>query len=106
MTGPTPFFGLSCWPGAQAGASVVEVAPDRSALSVYLDPISLVLNAPPFPGGDRVMARFLRQVARSANALADQLDAKAEVARHALQPESDPEWFGPDGRTGDPGGGR
>jgi hypothetical protein len=92
MTTPTPFFGSSCWPGARAGASVVEVTPGQPALSIYVDPMEWLLNVPPFPDGDRYMVRFLRQVARSASELANQLDT-ARTARHAMTEDSAPSWF-------------
>ena len=92
MTGPIPFFGVSNWPGARAATSVVEVEPGRLALSVHLDPIDWVLNVPPFPGGERYMARFLRGLARSAEEMAEQLDA-AEGARHAVREPGTSEWL-------------
>lgn len=94
MTGPTPFFGVSNWPGARAATSVVEVAPGTLGLSIYLDPIDWVLNIPPFPGGEQYMVRFLRQLAHTAGELADRLDAArvdGDLARHAV---SDSAWSG------------
>jgi hypothetical protein len=102
MTGPVPFFGFSCWPGARSAASVVEVSPGRLGLSVHLDPIDWVLNIPPFPGGDRYMARFMRQMSRAAADLADQLEAMAEPAKHAASGPADTSWFGD--RNALPGG--
>lgn len=106
MTGPNPFFGLSCWPGARAGVTAVEVVPGRVALSVYLDPISLVLNVPPYPGGERFMAGFMRDLARTADDMADQLDTASAApggeSRHALHETGESGWFDPDGQEAEP----
>jgi hypothetical protein len=105
MTGPNPFFGLSAWPGPRGGATIAEVDPRRLALSLYLDPLTVVFNSPSFPGGDRVMARIMRELSTSAGRLADELDLAAsetEQARHAIREQADPSWFvgddQPDGR--------
>jgi len=98
MTGPAPFFGFSCWPGARAGASAVEVAPGRLALSVYLDPMDVVLHVPPFPGGEAYLARFLRELARSATGLADQLAAVGEGESPRHRRDERPENVGEGGR--------
>lgn len=106
MTGPNPFFGLSCWPGARAGVTAVEVVPGRVALSVYLDPMSLVLNVPPYPGGDRFMAGFMRDLARTADDMADQLDTPTAnpvgESRHALRESGESGWFGSGGSDAEP----
>lgn len=93
MTGPTPFFGFSGWPGARAGASAVEVSPGRLAFMVHLDPMDILLHVPPFPGGENYMARFLREVARSASGMADQLAAAGEPARHRLADQAERSQF-------------
>lgn len=102
-----PFFGVSNWPGARAGVSVVEVEPGRLALSVHLDPINWLLNVPPFPGGERFMVRFLLQLAQSAGEMADQLTtqlAADENGRHAASEPVESEWF--DGGDQPLGGGQ
>jgi hypothetical protein len=96
MTGPTPFFGSSCWPGARSAASMVEVTPGHPALSIYLDPMEWLVHVPPFPDGDRYMVRFLRQLARVAGEMANELDSTsggADQARHRLSDEADSAWF-------------
>lgn len=97
MTGPMPSFGVSCWPGARAESSVVEVAPGQTALSVYLDPIDLVVHVPPFPDGPAAMVRFLRGLARASAEFADQLDSSGSggPARHRRTDTERP-WFGGD----------
>jgi hypothetical protein len=97
MTGPTPFFGSSCWPGARSTASMVEATPGHPALSIYLDPMEWLVHVPPFPDGDRYMVRFLRQLARVAGDMADELDPDADgadQARHRLTEAADSVWFG------------
>lgn len=98
MTSGSPFFGVSCWPGARAGVSVVEAAPGRLALSVHLDPINVVVSIPPFLGGDRFMVRFLRELAGSAERLADDLEGGRSAVvgpAHALRDPSVSAWFAP-----------
>jgi hypothetical protein len=93
MTGPTPFFGSSCWPGARSATSMVEITPGHPVLSIYLDPIEWLVHVPPFPDGDRYMVRFLRQLARVAGDMADELDptkSGSDQARHRLADTADP----------------
>jgi hypothetical protein len=74
----------------------VEVRPGELALAIHLDPLDLLLHVPPFPGGQRYMVHFLREVAGSATALADQLAAQitaTEGARHAAREPDGSERF-------------
>ena len=94
-----PKFGLTCWPGGAASVGVYEIAPNRPALAVYLDPVMVMMAIPPFPTGQREMARFCRELAREATRLAAQLDSQEQPAapetpptclsRHALRPGVD-----------------
>jgi hypothetical protein len=43
-------------------------------LSVFLDPITVEISQPPFPGGPGALCRFLRELAREAWAAADEFD--------------------------------
>ncbi|WP_143261945.1 hypothetical protein [Allokutzneria sp. NRRL B-24872] len=67
-------------PGKQASAAMLMVGDHCPTLALYLDPVNLRLQVPPFPGGSQVLARFCREVAREATKLADHLDR----GRHAL----------------------
>jgi hypothetical protein len=63
-----------CWPGPRAAAGAQLGADGEPVLTVFLDPVDLVLSVPPFPDGTAAMARFLRELSRSASRLANQLD--------------------------------
>jgi hypothetical protein len=67
-----------CWPGPRAAAGVQEAPGGDPVLAVFIDPVSLVLVIPPFPDGRLVMARFLRELARSASQMAAELDLPAD----------------------------
>ena len=69
-------FGLTCWPGRAATASVYEISQGHPALSIYLDPISVLVTIPPTGHGHLEMARFCRQLTRSAGQLATALDPR------------------------------
>lgn len=91
MASPDVPFSMWCWPGPGAAAGVHEADPGRPVLAVFLDPVNLVLAAPPFPGGELALARFCRQLARSAWRLAGDLDpdgqplsAEPVGPRHAM----------------------
>jgi hypothetical protein len=76
---------------------MVEATPGHPALSIYLDPLEWLVHVPPFPDGDRYMVRFLRQLARVAGDMADELDPDADEAgqaRHRLTGTADSVWFG------------
>jgi len=82
---------MNCWPGVNATAGVQEDRAGRPVLAVYLDTATLVLHEPPFPAGDRSMARFCRELSSAASAMAARLDPEGEPVaaestgpRHAL----------------------
>ncbi|XVV05293.1 hypothetical protein ACQPW3_07835 [Actinosynnema sp. CA-248983] len=68
-------------PGREAAAALVMVN-GMPTLVVYLDPVNLTVQVPPFPGGREVMARFCRELSREAWKVADRLDSAG--GRHAL----------------------
>lgn len=63
-----------CWPGPRSAAGMQEGPAGEPVLAVFLDPVNLVLTVPPFPTGATVTARFLRELARAAARMADELD--------------------------------
>ena len=73
-------FNVSCTPGKEAAAAFMRVAPQLPALVVYLDPVNLAIQLPPFPGGDVVLANFCRELAREAAKLAAEIDPDGEPA--------------------------
>jgi len=81
---------------------VHTLAADHSVLSVFLDPVNVVIKVAPFPNGEVNAARFARELARAAWQWADELDpagapsgppASASVEpgrpRHSLRGEFD-----------------
>jgi hypothetical protein len=91
VASPDVPFSMWCWPGPGAAAGVHEADPGRPVLAVFLDPVNLVVSVPPFPGGDLALARFCRQLARSAWQLAGDLDPSGQPVmgertgpRHAI----------------------
>ncbi len=66
----------TCSPGPKSTVSVRWTAPDLPALVIHLDPESLAVHLPPFPGGDLVLTRFLREMSREAGRLAAELEAR------------------------------
>ena len=69
-------FNVTCSPGRDAVAGLVMITPELPALVIYLDPVNFAIQLPAFPGGDRVLARFCRELAREATKVADWLDTK------------------------------
>lgn len=67
-------FGVTCWPGRGASSSVYEVSQGHPALSIYLDPLSLLVTIPPTRHGPKQMAAFCRQLAGAAGQLAKTID--------------------------------
>uniref|UniRef100_UPI0031DBC8F8 hypothetical protein n=1 Tax=Saccharothrix mutabilis TaxID=33921 RepID=UPI0031DBC8F8 len=49
---------------------------------IYLDPVNLTVQIPPFPGGREVLARLCRELSREAWKVADRLESAG--GRHAL----------------------
>jgi len=64
-------FNVTCSPGREAAAGYLRLTEHLPALVIYLDPVNLVIQLPPFPGGDLVLAKFCRELAREATKLAD-----------------------------------
>jgi hypothetical protein len=75
-------FNVTCTPGRAAAAGMVQMTAEIPALVIYLDPVNVAIQLPPFPGGADVLMRFCRELAREAGRLADHLDSKD--GRHAL----------------------
>lgn len=75
---------------------MVQVAPGIHALILYLDPVNVAVQVPPFPEGPTVVARFCRQLAREATRFADLLDPGApgwpseNTGRHTLTRPDEP----------------
>lgn len=92
MTSAEVPVSMWCWPGPRAAAGVQEAPAGDPVLAVFIDPVSLVLAVPPFPDGRVVMARFLRELARSATQMAAELDPSTEWrsggAHRAMEPRS------------------
>ncbi|MCP2248616.1 hypothetical protein [Lentzea aerocolonigenes] len=75
-------FNATCTPGRDAAAAMVRVTPQVPALVIYLDPVNIAIQLPPFPGGSDVLMRFCRELSREASKLADHLGS--QEGRHAL----------------------
>ena len=67
-------FAVWGWPGPNASAGIQVADTGQRVLSIFLDPVSLVLSPAPFPDGPLVTARFYRQVARACAQLSAELD--------------------------------
>lgn len=81
-------FNVTCSPGRDAAAGYMQVTENLPALVIYLDPVNLAIQLPPFPGGELVLANFCRELAREAARLAAAIDPVGESAhqpRHLLQ---------------------
>jgi hypothetical protein len=76
-------FNAACAPGPDAAAGAQQIGPDVYALVMYPDPESIALQTPPFPDGNRVFAKFLRELSREAAKLADLAEPNG-MGRHAL----------------------
>ena len=80
---------MTCSPGKDAAAGYMRVTEHLPALVIYLDPVNMAIQLPPFPGGEQLLARFCRELAREATRLAEDLDPIAPAAsagpRHLLQ---------------------
>lgn len=72
---------MTCAPGREAAAAMVAGSSSPS-LVVFLDPVNLTIQVPPFPNGPEVLARFCRELAREAARFADLLEGR--TGRHAL----------------------
>jgi hypothetical protein len=65
-----------CSPGLNATIGVQWVTPQLPQLVIYLDPESVAVQPPPFPDGDLVLSRFLREMSREAAKLATELETR------------------------------
>jgi hypothetical protein len=72
-------FNVTCTPGREAAAGFMWLTEHLPALVIYLDPVNVAIQLPPFPGGDAVLAKFCRELAREATKLADTLEPPAGV---------------------------
>jgi hypothetical protein len=93
MASPDAPLRMWCWPGPRSAVGARETDTGRPALAMFVDPITFVAAAPPFPGGELALARFCRQLARSAWRLAGDLDPSGQPvspepprSRHAASP--------------------
>jgi hypothetical protein len=71
-------FNVTCSPGLGAAAGFMRVTEHLPALVLCLDPVNMAIQLPPFPDGERVLARFCRELAREATKLADAVDPVPE----------------------------
>lgn len=80
-------FNVTCSPGRDAAAGYMRLTEHLPALVIYLDPVNLAIQLPPFPGGELVLATFCRELAREAAKLAAAIDPDGESSgpRHLLQ---------------------
>jgi hypothetical protein len=88
-------FNVTCSPGKEAAAGFVRVTSELPALVIYLDPVNVAIQLPPYPGGDAVLVKFCRELAREAAKLADAVEQKRvqSAPRHlgpVERPEGDP----------------
>lgn len=86
MTSTDVPFGMWCWPGGRAAAGVQAGPTGEPLLAVFLDPVNLVVSVPPFPDGPVQAARFLRELGRAADRMAELLQPAAHrsVGAHRL----------------------
>jgi hypothetical protein len=71
-------FNVTCTPGRDAAAAFMRVSPLLPALVMYLDPVNVAIQLPPFSGGDQVLAGFCRELSREAAKLAAEIDPDGE----------------------------
>jgi hypothetical protein len=77
-------FNVTCTPGRDAVAGFVQITSEIPALVLYLDPVNMSIQLPPFPGGGQVLAKFCRELAREANRLADVVESRQPGLRPSL----------------------
>jgi len=85
-------FNVTCSPGQDAAAGYMQLTEHLPALVIYLDPVNVAIQLPPFSGGEVLLAKFCRELAREAAKLAAAVDPAGEVdtpggARHRLRDE-------------------
>jgi hypothetical protein len=71
-------FNVTCSPGREAAAGYVQITEHLPALVMYLDPVNVAIQLPAFLGGDLVLAKFCRELAREAAKLAASIDPAGE----------------------------
>ena len=74
-------FNVTCSPGKDAAAGYIRVTEHLPALVIYLDLVNMAIQLPPFPGGDLVLARFCRELAREATKLAAEIDPEGGTGK-------------------------
>jgi hypothetical protein len=74
MTSTEVPISMWCWPGRRAAADVRTTPSGEYLLSVFLDPMNLVVSVPPFPRASIPTARFLRDLATAAMRMASEID--------------------------------
>jgi hypothetical protein len=95
MTSTEVPVSMWCWPGRRAAAGVQTTPSGEYLLSVFLDPMNLVLTVPPFPRASISTAQFLRELARAALRMAGEIDplgpsvSRSGGAHRALEPNPD-----------------
>ena len=83
-------FNVTCTPGREAAAAFMRITQELPALVIYLDPVNVAIQLPPFPDGPRVLAKFCRELSREAAKLADEVDPEGSAGpRHLLRGEPD-----------------
>ncbi|HEX5408057.1 MAG TPA: hypothetical protein VFX16_37820 [Pseudonocardiaceae bacterium] len=75
MTSTEVPVSMWCWPGPRAAAGVQTTPSGEYLLSVFLDPMNLVVTVPPFPRASLSTARFLRELAKAALRMAGEIDS-------------------------------
>ena len=76
-------FNVTCSPGKDAAAAFMRVTPQLPALVIYLDPVNIAIQLPPFPMVS-VLAKFCRELAREAAKLAAAIDPGTSRTRPGL----------------------
>jgi len=88
-------FNVACTPGRDAAVGYMRLTAELPALVLYLDPVNVSIQLPPFPGGGAVLAKFCRELAREAAKLAAAVDPNEGPAsseggpRHLLTGDDD-----------------
>jgi hypothetical protein len=71
-------FNVTCTPGRDAAAAFMRLTAELPALVIYLDPVNVAIQLPPFPNGDKVLAKFCRELSQEAAKLAAAIDPDGE----------------------------
>jgi hypothetical protein len=71
-------FNVTCTPGRDAAAAFMRLTPHLPALVIYLDPVNVTIQLPPFPDGNRRLANFCRELSQEAAKLAAEIDPDGE----------------------------